>query len=153
MGNGLFYKLKVMRKSILTIEDSGALNYLYNKIFEKEFNVSSVTNFFQAFRHLQTKSFSDLIIINIPDIKSDNYKFLKHISTSSLFCDIPKVIISKSDDVELKNEVLNFGVSLFISMPFDPLFLAGKIKEILYEKEVIRTVRKQRFFSFGFFPL
>ena len=134
-----------MRKSILTIEDSGALNYLYNKILEREFDVTSVTNFFQAFRHLQTKSFSDLIIINIPDINSDNFKFLKHISTSSLFCDIPKVIISKSNDDDLKTKAIDFGANLFVSMPFDPISLSNNVKDILHDKEAIWLVR----WSFG----
>ena len=142
-----------MRKSILTIEDSGALNYLYSKIFEKEFDVISVGNFFQAFKYLQSNTFNDLIIINISDTESDNFKFLKHISTSSLFCDIPKVIMSRSTDVEFKNKVLDFGINLFVSMPFDPVALTFKIKEILSPKPAVKFTLKQKFFSFGFIPL
>lgn len=142
-----------MRKSILTIEDSRALNYLYSKIFEKEFDVISVNNFFQAFRHLQSNSFNDLIIMNISDTKSDNFKFLKHISTSSLFCDIPKVVISKNNDEELKSKIISFGINLFISLPFDPVSLTIKIKEILNVKKFVKPTLKQKIFSFGFLPL
>ena len=145
-------KLKLMRKSILTIEDSGALNYVYNTIFKKDFEVLSVGNFFQAFKHLRANTFNDLIIINVPDTNSDNFKFLKHISTSRLFCDIPKVIISKSKDEDLKNKTLDLGVNLFVSMPFDPVSLSTKIKEIMYEKQVVKFTKKQRFFSLGFLP-
>ena len=149
----LFSKLKVMRKSILTIENSKALNYLYGKIFEKEFDVIPVNNFFQAFKHLQSNTFNDLIIINISDTNSDNFKFLKHISTSSLFCNIPKVIISKNNDEELKTKTIDFGVNLFISLPFDPVSLTTKIKEILNEKVFVKPTLKQKIFSFGFLPL
>jgi len=151
--NELFSKLKFMRKSILTIEDSKGLNYLYSKIFEKEFDVVQVNNFFQAFKHLQSNTFNDLIIINISDTKSDNFKFLKHISTSSLFCNIPKVIISKNNDEELKTKTIDLGVNLFISLPFEPVSLTIKIKEILNDKEFVKPTLKQKIFSFGFLPL
>jgi two-component system, chemotaxis family, chemotaxis protein CheY len=126
-----------MRKSILTIEDSKALNNVFNTIFKKEFEVSSVSNHVQAYHHLQTNLFSDLIIINIADYDSDNFQFLKHSSTSSLFCNIPKVVISKSTDINLKKEILNLGASYFQSMPFDPIKLSHKVKEIMFEKDKI----------------
>ncbi len=126
-----------MRKSILTIEDSKALNSVFNTIFKKEFEVSSVSNHFQAYRHLQSNLFSDLIIINIADSSSDNFQFLKHSATSSLFCNIPKVVISKSTDANLKRETMNLGASFFLSMPFDPIMLSRKVKEIMFEKDKI----------------
>lgn len=126
-----------MRKSILTIDNSKALNCVFNTIFKKEFEVSSVSNHFQAYRHLQTNLFSDLIIINIADFDSDNFQFLKYSSTSSLFCNIPKVVISKSSDENLKKETLKLGASFFLSMPFDPIMLSIIVKEILFEKNRI----------------
>jgi two-component system, chemotaxis family, chemotaxis protein CheY len=124
-----------MRKSILTIEDSKGLNSVFNTIFKKEFEVSSVSNHFQAYQHLQSHLFSDLIIIDIADSDSDNFQFLKHSSTSSLFCNIPKVVISKSKDASLKKETLDLGASFFLSMPFDPIMLSKKVKEIMIEKD------------------
>ncbi len=126
-----------MRKSILTIEDSKALNSVFNTIFKKEFEVSSVSNHVQAYRHLQSNLFSDLIIINIADNSSDNFQFLKHSSTSSLFCDIPKVVISKSADAGLKKETMDLGASYFLTMPFDPILLSRKVKELMVAKNNI----------------
>ena len=124
-----------MRKSILTIGDSKALNSVFNTIFKGAFNVSSVCNHFQAYQYLQSNTFSDLIIIDIADSASENFYFLKHISTSSLFCNIPKVVISKSTDVNLKKEIMDLGASYFLSMPFDPINLSRKVKEIMFEKD------------------
>ena len=126
-----------MRKSILTIEDSKALNSVFNTIFKKEFEVASVSNHFQAYQHLQANLFSDLIIIDIEDCDSDNFQFLKHSCTSSLFCNIPKVVISNSTDANLKKETLNLGATFFLSMPFDPIMLNKKVKEIIFEKDKI----------------
>jgi DNA-binding NtrC family response regulator len=69
----------ILKKSILTIQDSKALNYLFATIFEKEFNVFFVNNYFEAFRHLQLKVIDvHLIIVNIPDENSDNFKTYVH---------------------------------------------------------------------------
>jgi PleD family two-component response regulator len=126
-----------MKKSILTIEDSKALNNVFNTVFKKEFTVSAVSNHFQAYQHFQSNLFSDLIIINIADSTSDNFKFLKHSFTSSLFCNIPKVVISKSTDPNLKKETLALGAAFFLSMPFDPIILYRKVKELIFEKDKV----------------
>jgi DNA-binding NtrC family response regulator len=126
----------ILKKSILTIQDSKALNYLFATIFEKEFNVFFVNNYFEAFRHLQLKVIDvHLIIVNIPDENSDNFIFLKHMYTSSLFSNIPKVVISKSSDIHLVSKTKDLGVSLSINMPFDPMLLLRRVNEIINEKE------------------
>lgn len=123
-----------MKKSILTIVDSTALNYVFTTIFKKDFDVVSVSTYNEAFQHLRSNRFDDLIIINIPDTESDNFRFLAHMNSSSLFRNIPKVVISKSGDRLLKKKAIALGASFFFQKPFDPAVLCEKVRELTREK-------------------
>ena len=124
-----------MRKSILTIEDSKALNYVLATIFKSDFDVFCANNYSEAFHYLRIKLFVDLIIINIPNEETDNFRFLAHLSSSSLFCDIPTVVLSNTTDSQLRNKTKAMGGSLFFTTPFDPVLLSKKVNELIYEKE------------------
>ena len=131
---------EAMKKSILTIEDSKALKYVLATIFKKDFDVFLANSYSEAFHYLRTKQFVDLIIINVPNEESDNFRFLAHLSSSSLFYHIPTVVLSDSTASQLRNKTKALGASLFLSTPFDPVFLSKKVKELIYEKENRRLI-------------
>jgi CheY-like chemotaxis protein len=124
-----------MRKSILIIEDSKAMNYVLATIFKNDFDVYSANNYAEAFYFLRTKQIVDLIIMNVPNDESENFMLLAHFSSSSLFYDIPIVVLSDSNDRQLRNKTITLGASLFLSTPFDPIHLSEKVKGFIYEKE------------------
>ncbi len=130
-----------MRKKILTIEDSKALNYVLATIFKNDFDVFSTGSYPEAFHYLRTTQFVDLMIIDVPNEVSDNFRFLAHLSSSSLFYDIPTVVLSNSTDSLLRNKTKALGVSLFLNTPFDPVVLSKKVKELIYEKENHRLIK------------
>lgn len=138
-----------MKKNILTIEDSKALNYVLNTVFEKEYEVTSVNNYSEAIDHLQSHISNDLMIINIPDTESDNFHFLEHLSTSYKFRNIPKVVISKSADAQLKERSEGLGACLFLTKPFDPVFLSDRVQSIIYTKG--KKIKKRRSFNLNIF--
>lgn len=140
-----------MKKAILTIDNCNAINYVFNTMFEKDYQVTSVRNYSEALDHLQSNLSNDLMIIDIPDTESDNFEFLEHISTSSLFRNIPKVVISNSADQQLKNKSVQLGASLFLTKPFDPVYLSGKVQDLIYEKGKKVTVKKRRVFNLNIF--
>jgi len=92
-------------------------------------------NSFEAFQYLRSGQSVDLIIINIPSDQSDNFRFLAHFSSSSLFYSIPTVVLSNSKDSQLRTKIKALGASLFLNTPFDPVLLMEKVKEIVHEKE------------------
>lgn len=140
-----------MKKAILTIDNSKAISYVFNTMFEKDYEVTSVQNFSEAINHLQSTPSNDLMIIDIPDADSENLEFLEHISTSSIFRNIPKVVISKSDDQQLKNRSVQLGASLFITKPFDPVYLSGKVQDLIYENGKKSIIKKRRSFNLNIF--
>ncbi|MDB5203428.1 MAG: response regulator [Ferruginibacter sp.] len=133
----------MIKKTILTIEDSNALSFLMSTVLKKDFAVTSVKSCSDALYHLQDDLNKDLIILDIPDADSDNFELLEHISTSAVFSNIRTVVISNSDDETLKSKTVELGASLFLTKPFDPVFLSDKVRSLIYldGKEGIRKRR------------
>lgn len=130
-----------MIKKILTIEDCNALSYLMDTVLGKDFSVTCVSSCTDALHHLQNDFDKDLIILDIPGTDSDNFELLEHISSSSVLGNIRTVVISNSDDETLKNKTVELGASLFLTKPFDPVYLSDSVRELVSGGS---TLRKRR---------
>ena len=133
----------MVKKAILTIEDCSALSFLMNTVLEKDFSVTSVPDYGQAISHLQQDLDKDVIIMDIDNADSDNYALLEHISSSSVLNKIRTVVISNSDDETLKNKTVELGASLFLTKPFDPVYLSDSVKSMTSREG--KEVKKNRF--------
>jgi CheY-like chemotaxis protein len=100
----------VVKKEILTIENNGPVGYLISNVLKKHYAVTRTFSCAEAMKELQSNNETDLIILDIPNDKSDNYKLLQHISTSSVLGTIRTVVISNSDD---------------------PVYLSDKVRELV----------------------
>ncbi|HMT95148.1 MAG TPA: response regulator [Ferruginibacter sp.] len=121
----------MVKKEILTIENNGPVGYLISNVLKKHYAVTRTFSCAEAMKELQSNNETDLIILDIPNDKSDNYKLLQHISTSSVLGTIRTVVISNSDDPSLKHKTAELGVSLFLTKPFDPVYLSDKVRELV----------------------
>ena len=121
-----------MKKAILTVEDSNALSYLISTVLSKDYAITAVKDCSAAMRHLQNDFQKDLIILDIPDNNSDNFALLEHISTSSVFSNVKTVVISNSDDERLKHQTVELGAALFLTKPFDPVYLSERVRELVF---------------------
>lgn len=115
----------------MIIEDCNAINYLIGTVLKKDFNISSAKNSADAIDQLQSDLNKDLIILNISNTDCDNYELLEHMSSSGVLNDIQKVVISDSDDEQLKTKTAALGASLFFTKPFDPVYLSDQVKELI----------------------
>ena len=129
----------------MIIEDCNAMNFLISTVLKKDFNITSAKNGIDAMHHLQSDLNRDLIILNISDVESDNFQLLEHISTSSVLKDIRRVVISDSNDEQLKSKSAELGASLFITKPFDPVLLSDSVRDLIKLNET--SFGKKRKFS------
>lgn len=131
----------------MVIEESNAINYLISNVLKKDFNVSSAYSSADAMQQLRNDLEKDIIIMNISSAESDNFELLEHISSSAVLNDIQRVVISDSDDEQLRLKATELGASLFVTKPFDPLYLSEKVNALvsLNEKSLVR----KRKFSFN----
>ena len=140
-----------MKKAILTIEDCNALSYLINSVLSKDYSVTSVESCVDAMEQLHIDHKKDLIILDIPDSASDNLELLEHMSTSSVLGKIPTVVISNSDDEQLKKRTVQLGASLFLTKPFDPVYLSDKVRDLVYQNSDQPAKRRKTVFNLNIF--
>lgn len=133
----------------MTIGNSNAMSYLMTTVLGKDFSVTSVNSYKDALSHLRVDLNKDVIILDIPDTDSDNFELLEHMNSSSLFNNIRTVVISNSDDETLKNRTVELGASLFLTKPFDPVYLSDRVKALT--KMETRIIRKKRNFNLNIF--
>lgn len=138
-----------MKKSILTIENSNALSYVINSVLD-EYSVTNVASTADAVAHLHNENINDLIILDI-DKDAKNIDLLEHISSSSILGSIPTVIISNSDDPSLKNRTAELGASLFLTKPFDPVYLSDKVKDLIYANSEAPARKRKTVFNLNIF--
>ena len=93
--------------------------------------------------HLQSDTSRDIIILNISNTASDNFELLEHISTSCVLNNIQRVVISDSNDENLKSKISELGASLFITKPFDPVFLSEKVRDLVNDNQPTLGRRKR----------
>ena len=132
-----------MVKNVIILEECNAINYLLSTVLKKEFSITSVKNCADAMTHLQSELGRDVIILNIPNTASDNFELLEHISTSCVLNNIQRVVISDSNDENLKSKISELGASLFITKPFDPVFLSEKVRDLVNDNQPTLGRRKR----------
>lgn len=132
----------------MIVEDCNAINYLISTILRKDYSITSVSNCADAMQHLHSESDNVVLILNISDSDSENFELLQHMSTSCVLNNIQRVVISDSNDEQLKNKTHALGASLFLTKPFDPVFLSDHVRHLIkVEKEP--SINKRRKFSFN----
>ena len=136
-----------MKRSILTIDGNNAMSYLMNTVLGKDFSVTSFHNCKDAINHLQSDFSNEVVILDIADASSENMDLLEHFNTSAVFKNIKTVVISNSDDESLKDKTVQLGASLFLTKPFDPIYLSKMVKDMVESSEL--SVVKQRKNSFN----
>lgn len=119
-----------MPKKILTVEESKALSYVISTVLNNEYEVANANDCLEALHCLQSDD-KDLIILNIPNAESENLDLLKHLRTSAAFENIPTVVLANADDESLRNQSFELGASLFLTKPFDPVFLSDRVKDLV----------------------
>jgi CheY-like chemotaxis protein len=136
-----------MKKSVLTIESNRALQYLVATVLKSKYPVSSVQNSRHAMQLFSSGYEADLIIIDIPNKNTENFELLDHIVTSSVFKDVPIIVLSANRDEELKNSCLQIGAADFLTKPFDPVYLFEKVNQLLSENIPDIISKRRRIFN------
>ena len=101
-------------------------------IIHKDLISTTLSNGLEATAWLAKSDRPDLIIsdINMPMI--DGITFVKMMSQSGLYRDIPIIILSGHQEEQVKNDVsLYMNVIAWIDKPFDPLHVKRRVLSLL----------------------
>src|SRR5690606_17322236 len=119
-----------MKKRILLVEDEPTIQRLLHFILSKEFDVRSATNGYEAFLWLEKQEIPDLIIMDWVMPQMDGKAFLKCLKVSGLYCEIPVIVLSASENIQEELDDLPYSINHCLRKPFDPLKLKETIGNI-----------------------
>jgi CheY-like chemotaxis protein len=120
-----------MRKHILAIDDSKAIRFLLQTVLGKDCHVVTVPDGYSAMYYLSNRAQPDLIIVDpqLPDM--ENWEFIKQLSTSGLYGQIPVVVLSGLSSSETESKCAEFGVVRYFLKPFNPVELMESINDLV----------------------
>ncbi|MDD2717523.1 MAG: response regulator [Candidatus Wallbacteria bacterium] len=119
------------RKNILVVDDEPDILKLISVNLELEgFKVFTAKNGYEGIELVKTEKI-DLVILDVmmPDI--NGYQICQYLKEDDKFKDIPVIILTakvrKSDQFWSKK----IGASLYLTKPFEPMYLVEKVREVL----------------------
>lgn len=120
-----------MKERILIIEDHKSLRILLDNFLNKNYEVKTVTDGYEALSYLDKGVIPDAIVLDINMPKLGGYDFLKNIRNSGFFQHIPVIIVSSEEDGKVIERCLDLGINGYLKKPFNPNELQSKITTIL----------------------
>jgi DNA-binding response OmpR family regulator len=136
-----------MKRSILIVESNRAMQFLLTMILEKRYHVRGAQNSRQAMQLFADGYETDLAVLDIASFEAENFELMEHISTSSIFKNMPTIVLCESRNEELKKACLEMGASDFLTKPFDPVYLFEKANQLLAENLPDVLPKRRRIFN------
>ena len=84
---------------------------------------------------MEQDNIPDIIVSDIDMPEMDGFTLLKNLKSSSIFEDIPFIILSSIDNSAEKIRCLKMGADDYVVKPFNPEELEARIANIIRRKE------------------
>lgn len=120
-----------MKKQILAIDDSKAIRFLLQTVLGKDYTVVTAPDGCSAMYWLSKRNLPDLIITDaqLPDMQ--DWELIEQLASSGIYRDIPIVVISSLDKVQVNAKCQEFGVAQNFTKPFNPVDLMTTVQQII----------------------
>ncbi|GAC1418058.1 MAG: hypothetical protein NVS1B13_10450 [Flavisolibacter sp.] len=119
-----------MSKSILSVNNNRAMNFLLQTIFEKEYKFIPTLDVFHATHQLKSAQNISAIIIDIDFQSNQGWDLIQHIKSSKLF-NIPVIVLTSLNSEDLKQKCYEFEVDEIFFKPFNPVDLIAAVKSVV----------------------
>jgi PleD family two-component response regulator len=117
-----------MKKKILVIDDDATIRFLLEKILEKEFDVITMNDGYEALDWLNTGNIPDLILLDFEMPNINGNAIVRRVRFTTALRAIPIIVLSGNDSEEAKFNFIKMGANDYISKPFKE----GIFKEKIY---------------------
>lgn len=119
------------RYQVLHLDDDIFIRKIIQQTLLADFEVISCLNGIEAMAWLEKGNQPDIILTDLRMPLFDGQEFISLIRSSSLYRHVPIVVLSSSEDSNLKVKCIDQGADDFIVKPFSPLELKARIKALL----------------------
>jgi len=119
-----------MKRQILAIDDSKAIRFLLQTIFNKKYQVVAASEGYAAMHWLSKKNLPDIIIADpqLPDMQ--NWELIEYLTSSGVYGSIPVIVLSDLDPQETQRSCQQAGVDVYFQKPFNPLELIKAVDNL-----------------------
>ncbi|HHM21648.1 MAG TPA: response regulator [Bacteroidetes bacterium] len=128
--------MNVLNKSVLIIEDHDSIRMLLGSMLSKYYKVVALKDGLEAMAWLVKGNLPDIILLDMTMPRLSGDEFLKNIRQSGFFRDIPVIVVTGNDGDEDIKKCLQWGVSGYLTKPFNPIELKKKINKVLEANEL-----------------
>ncbi|HEY5372765.1 MAG TPA: ATP-binding protein [Polyangiaceae bacterium] len=136
---------------ILVVEDNPDMNRFVTSSLSGEFQVAAVSDGRQALARLETLT-PDLIITDFMMPHMSGEEFVHALRSNSEHRDIPVLVLTARDDIELRVRVLSDGVQDWLTKPFTVKELVARARNLTSARRaraILRTELTSREFDVG----
>ena len=123
-------------KKILAIDDEKSIRFIIENTFNKEFEITTMSNGKEALYWMQSGNLPDLIICDIEMPVMDGFEFVKKIRSSGFFDDIPILMLSGKEESKDKIKCFEIGADDYMLKPFNPKEIIARIKRRLQSRDI-----------------
>lgn len=124
-----------MKKKILAIDDEKSIRFIIENTFNKEFDVTTMTNGMDALFYLQSGNMPDVIICDLDMPVLNGIEFVKRLRESGFFEEIPLIMLSGKEESAEKIRCFEMGADDYVLKPFNPRELLVRIQRRLKTKQ------------------
>ncbi|OGN90401.1 MAG: two-component system response regulator [Chloroflexi bacterium RBG_13_48_17] len=118
-------------KKILVVDDEPNVVRTLTFVLKKEgYDVSSAENGEEAITRVH-ESKPNLMFLDVMMPKKNGYEVCQELKSDSSYCDIHIVMLSAKGQEADKEKALNLGANEFMTKPFSPVGVVGRVKELL----------------------
>jgi len=130
----------VDRKRILVVDDEIYIVHILEFSLTMEgYSVLTASDGEEALKLIDSER-PDLIVLDIMMPKIDGYEVCRRLRQDEQFTDLPVILLSAKGRPIDREAGLQAGANDYITKPFSPRKLLGKISELLERKQVCKAV-------------
>jgi adenylate cyclase len=129
--------------SILVVDDNEINRDLLSRYLARlGHTVQAAADGRQALEMIGTGAF-DLVLLDIMMPELNGYQVLQHLKDSSIWRDLPVIMISALDEMDSVVRCIELGAADYLSKPFNPVLLRARVGACL-EKKRLRDLEKEQ---------
>ncbi len=123
--------MKNEKKSLLLIDDEAAIGMIVRIQFEKDYDLTVLTNGLNGMKWLMDGNIPDIIVLDLNMPEMNGITFLKEVRKLNFFKKTPMIVLSGEDTSSKRIEAFKNGANDYLTKPFNPIELRVRMERFL----------------------
>jgi DNA-binding response OmpR family regulator len=116
------------RKSLLLVDDEAAIGMIVRIQFEKDYDITVLTNGLNGLKWLKDGNIPDVIVLDLNMPEMNGIEFLKEVRKLNFFKNTPMIVLSGEDSSGKRIEAFRTGADDYLTKPFNPVELRVRME-------------------------